>query len=597
MKGKSAAGEWISFPENTIEYILGNTKGITENAAVKKEDKDKGAISYSIENGSDLGLTIDSKSGVISIADYSKVMKAIEAGNGILNVTVKADKTEYSKRGWWNKANYPADSTSYTLKITMSEAPASAYKIYAADDLETELIKPNGENDWYNTTLVVKPVDGYSIIRADELTKDNPSFKDSVKFGETGAKDQGASLSHYIYLEETATGNITKKVEINNLKLDTIAPYNVNIDFPDVEEKDSVKYYGDYITVTFTAYDVTSGVDHFDWKYTRENGASNSNLESDNGTVSAQVDKDDPNKYSATLTLPRKKAEQLRGNLQVTAIDKAGNNSVSYTDDGVFVIDTIAPTQKVEYKLKNNDGSNQIVGEKHYFSNDVEFTFKIVEANFYSEDVTITVSKNNGSAEKQSVTWTDTENSDEHQATLTLSDDAEYTVSMTYEDRSGKEMTAYTSETIVVDKTIPKIEFGFKDYKDSQSPQSATVKITERNFRADDLKLDVTAKDINGKAVRTNDLQQYLRSCEWATEGDAHTATIDKQFVDGIYELTFNYADLAMNKAAEVKSSKFIVDRTVPNTAEMSIKYSNPIMQTILNNITFGYYNPNVEVT
>ena len=55
------------------------------------------------------------------------------------------------------------------------------------------------------------------------------------------------------------------------------------------------------------------------------------------------------------------KAEQLRGNLQVTAIDKAGNNSVSYTDDGVFVIDTIAPTQKVEYKLKNNDGSKQIV--------------------------------------------------------------------------------------------------------------------------------------------------------------------------------------------------------------------------------------------
>ena len=67
--------------------------------------------------------------------------------------------------------------------------------------------------------------------------------------------------------------------------------------------------------------------------------------------------------------------------------------------------------------------------------------------------------------------------------------------------------------------------------------------------------------------------------------------------MDGIYELTFNYADLAINKAAEVKSSKFIVDRTAPNTAEMSIKYSNPIMQTILNSITFGYYNPNVDVT
>lgn len=596
----TATGKLISFPKNTIEYILGNTEGISENVAEKKDIKDKGRITYSIENDTGLGLGIASESGKISITDYSKVMELIEAGNGVLNVTVKADKAEYSKKGWLSKASYSADSASYTLKISMSYAPESAYKIYAADDLETELTNPNGENDWYNTTLVVKPADGYSIIRADELTKDKPSFKDSVKFGETvetETKDQGASLSHYIYLEEIATGNITQKVEISNLKLDTIAPYNVNIDFPDVEEKNSVKYYDDYITVTFTAYDVTSGVDHFDWKYTRENGASSSNLESDNGTVNAQVDKDDPNKYTATLTLPRNEAEQLRGNLQVTAVDKAGNKSVSYTDDGVFVIDTIAPRQKVEYKLKNNEGSNRIVGKKHYFSNDVEFTFKIVEANFYPEDVIITVSKNNGSAEKQSVTWTDTENADEYQATLTLSDDADYVVSMTYEDRSGKEMTAYTSEKIVVDKTIPVIEFNFKDYKDSQNPQSATVKITEHNFRTDDIKLDVSAKDINGKTVSTNDLQQYLRNCEWTTEGDVHTAIIDKQFVDGIYELTFNYADLALNQASEVKSSSFIVDRTAPDTADMSIKYSNPIMQTILNNITFGYYNPNVEVT
>ncbi len=199
---------------------------------------------------------------MISIADYSKVMEAIEAGNGILNVTIKDDKAKYSKRGWWSKANYPADSTSYTLKISMSDAPTSAYKIYAADDLETELIKPNGENDWYNTTLIVKPADGYSIIRADELTKDKPSFKDSVKFGETEAKDQGGIAQPLYIWKKLLQVILQKKVEISNLKLDTIAPYNLNIDFPDVEEKDSVKYYGDYITVTFTAYDVTSGVDH-----------------------------------------------------------------------------------------------------------------------------------------------------------------------------------------------------------------------------------------------------------------------------------------------------------------------------------------------
>lgn len=455
-------------------------------------------VTYTIkekENGTNNFQTINQSGetdsyGTIEVLESSKYYDD-------LTITASVSKEGYATDTTTiNEADITSDTQDFSVKLTAESKPESLPDI---DGVSIEVLNAdyNGEpqnlvsvsaatedvtieysrdgNTWVATcpsetnageypVYVKITKDGYSTYLSGEQTAkiNKPSFKDSVKFGETDAKDQGASRRHYIYLEETATGNITKKVEISNLKLDTIAPYNVNIDFPDVEEKDSVKYYGDYITVTFTAYDVTSGVDHFDWKYTRENGASNSNLKSDNGKVSAQVDKDDPNKYSATLTLPRNKAEQLRGNLQVTAIDKAGNNSVSYTDDGVFVIDTIAPTQKVEYKLKNNEGKNQIVGEKHYFSNDVEFTFKIVEANFYSEDVTITVSKNNCSAEKQSVTWTDTENSDEHQATLTLSDDAEYTVSMTYEDRSGKEMTAYTSETIVVDKTIPKIEFGFK---------------------------------------------------------------------------------------------------------------------------------------
>lgn len=520
----------------------------------------------------------------------------------------------------------------------MSEAPTLSYKIYAADDLETELIKPNGENDWYNKTLLIKPADGYSIIRADELTKDKPSFKDSVKFGETEAKDQGVSLSHYIYLEENATGNITKKVEISNLKLDTIAPYNVNIDFPDVEEKNSVKYYGDYITVTFTAYDVTSGVDHFDWKYTRENGASNSNLESDNGTVSAQVDKyanespantmtdvenhqrkyfsstqtatitvkehnfneatakytvvtkdvsgneinasglysvsawtkngddniltitypGDANytfdiectdlatlkaddyateyftvdtskptdlnvtysnsildtilntvtfgfynskatvtitatdnisginsmKYSyvkadgvsgvnaelvdaivdassitnsnggatgtVTFEIPREALaanNQFNGTINFTATDRANNESDYLRDTKRIIVDNISPTAEVQYSTPVQT-SNGIA----YYDGDISATVTINEANFYSDDVQITVTRD-GVATAVNANWTDN-STDVHTETFTISGDGDYTVGITYTDKSSNAMQAYTSEQMTIDTEI-----------------------------------------------------------------------------------------------------------------------------------------------
>lgn len=597
--GKSVNGAWISAPNATIEYTLGNNAGIPTNSVTKKESKDKGAITYSIENSSDLGLSINS-SGTVTVSDYSKLVNAIEENNGLLSATVKIDKAAYKKNFW--SQGYPSDSITYTLKISMASAPASAYKIYSETDAVNELTATNGPNGWYNSVLVVKPADGYTVIRADKMTGSNPSFGDSVKLGETVGDtvlDQGADLERCIYLKDITTGEITKKVVLNVNKLDTVAPNNLAIVFPTVEEQDSIKYYGDSIDVTFIAYDVASGVDHFEWIYTKESGASTSILDSDSGIVTAQLDATDlsHNKYFGTLTLPKNQAEQLRGNLQIKAVDKAGLESIANTDNGVFVIDTIAPTQTVEYQLKNNLGTTHVVGENHYFSNEVEFTFKIVESNFYASDVIINVSKNRAEPTRQNVSWSKTDVLDEHIATITLSDDADYVVTMTYNDRSGKEMASYTSEKIVVDKTIPVVEFNYKDYTDKTTPQSATVTITEHNFRAEDITLDVNAKNVAGNIVSANDLQQYLRTCEWTSVGDVHTAIIDTQFVDGIYELTFNYADLALNSATELKTSSFIVDRTAPKAAEMSISYSNPIKETILSAITFGFYNPNVTVT
>lgn len=600
VSGKSASGDWISVPNATINYTLGNTEGILANSATKKATKDSGAITYSIENASSIGLSINASSGAVTVSDYQKLVAAIEEGGGTANVTVKAFKAEVKMNG---RVKYPSDEITYILIIKLATVPTDAYKVYSINDTENELTAANGTNGWYNSTLVVKPIDGYTVIRADQMTGEEPSFQTSVKFGETvgdNVLDQGAEEKRCIYLKDITTGEITKKVKLSVDKLDTVAPSNLNIIFPDVEEIDSVKYYGESIDVTFVAYDVTSGVDHFEWVYTKESGASDSILATDSGIdVIAHLDTSDPsnNKYIGTLTLPKNQADQLRGNLQIKAVDKAGLESISYKDEGVFVIDTIAPTQTVEYKLKDSTGTTQVVGEKHYFSNDVEFTFKIVETNFYSNDVVIEVSKDGGAGQRQTVSWTTTEVQDEHVASIVLSDDADYVVTMTYNDRSGKAMTSYKSEKIVVDKILPVVEFNYKDFTDASKSQSAIVTITEHNFRAEDINLEVIAKNISGNTVNANNLQQYLRTCEWTTDGDVHKAVIDSQFVDGIYELTFNYKDLALNSAPELKPTKFIVDRTAPKTTEMSISYSKPIMETIISTITFGFYNPNVTVT
>lgn len=368
---KSSEGEYVSFPTDSIEYVLGNSSGITANAAIKTFSKDKGAISYSIEDNTDLGLSV-SNSGVVTVSDYSKVINAIENANNNLMVTITASKAEV--RGWRNNVKWPADSVSYTLRISLRTAPDSAYTVYDVADLNTALTGPDGTNDWFNTAVEIMPASGYSIVRSDNISTGVPTFSASVKYGEmqdAEAQDQGIG-DRIIYLKHIETGEITEKIVTSVNKLDNEKPYNVGIEFPEATEKDDVKYYGDEITVTFTAYDNTSGVSKFNWEYTRADGSSTSILEADSGTVEAIRDSHDSTKYVGTLTLPRNQAEQLRGNLKVSATDVADNTCDSYTDTGVFVVDTIAPTQTVSYQLKDGVGTTQTVDTKHYFSSAIK---------------------------------------------------------------------------------------------------------------------------------------------------------------------------------------------------------------------------------
>ncbi len=597
---RASQSDYIYFDEDLITYTLGNTAGIPSNPATKTyRNRDWGSITYSITDSDDIGLSIDG-SGTVRVSDYAKLISNLEDNDGTIDVTVVANKAEY-KRWWWTM--YPADRASYTLRISLADIPASAYSVYSVNDEETALTGGNGNNGWYNTPVIIKPAEDYEILRAENISGSSLSFSSEVILGATAdgtAMDQGDN-EYIVYLRDTTTGEITGRVVLDVNKIDTVVPGSLNILFPETTSQNNVNYYGDSVTVRFRAYDATSGVDHFEWEYTREDGASSSNLDEDNGTVSAREDTAGAGYYYGELTLPKDQADQLRGNIRIVAVDKAGNRSVAYTDTGLFVVDTLSPTRTVEYGLKDEKAVEQVIDSKHYFSGDVVFTFKITESNFYGSDVVITVTKNGVASRVTNLSWEATGKNDEYKAVLTLSEDGEYIVSMEYTDRSGKEMTSFESEVIVIDSVAPVMsdaEFSSPDktvngtayYKGSVTVQ---FRINEINFFEEDVHIALKNQSDELKEV----------TATWTDAGNgSYTGTVTLEAsanhsYDGEYVFIINYTDRSGNVMTEYVSGKKIIDTTAP---VISVKYdiANPVYTaTDSENNQRRYYNARLTAT
>lgn len=403
------------------------------------------------------------------------------------------------------------------------------------------------------------------------------------------------------------------------------------------------------LIVTVSADDVTSGVDYFEWKYTKETGASDINAAELNGTI--ETDKitysEDGLSATATFEIPA----QARGYISFRAIDRAGNGKEDadwvHDDKRINIVDTIAPTRVVEYapaqqvvdaktletKSSYTEGDNVIA----YYNTDNTVTITVTEANFYSDDVVVVVTKN-GSNYPVSVNWIDN-SADVHVGTFTLaapedhSGDGDYIVNIKYKDRSTNEMKDYTSHLIVIDTIHPEIavdyaastEVVLKDTEGNDREyfndvRKATITVKEHNFRADDVVISVKAKNVLGNNVdvaaftfdNDGNVKEYLAQGAARSEWTAYDVDSVRR-ADDTYELTIVYAedanytfdirytDLAANEV-NYGSDYFTVDKTKPECVE--VKYSETvdgktIIEKILNTITFGaiYYNEQMEVT
>ena len=435
------------------------------------------------------------------------------------------------------------------------------------------------------------------------------------------------------YTTDGTPGN--EEFETGEFIIDHTKPTNVEISYSDayVNPWDTVVgiltlgFYNPKndrpVTITFVTTDDTSGIDHFDWSYKRTDGVSEvKNLAELSGTIKDSDISRNGNTFTASITLPKDTADQLRGSITVSATDNKANKSETVTDSGkVIVVDSISPEMTVAY----SESSRTLPSGEMLYNKAATATFTVTEANFFKEDVKVTVSKNGGTPYSVTPSWVDN-STDEHIGTLVLaaasdhSNDGHYVINVTYTDRSNNTMTSYKSNTITIDTIAPTIAVKYdddkvpvvqtlednvhgnaaNDRKYYADQKVATITVVEHNFDANEVEFTIVAKDITGTVLSSHSGPKpatdpnLIKFGTWSSSGDTHTITITYPG-DANYEFDVAYTDLATNEAADYATDYFTVDKTAPTN--ITVDYSTSVLDTVLNSLTFGFYNAKMTVT
>ena len=655
----------LRFEENgnivvSKEYVFGTNNGIISNLQAWKAKKDNGTITYNAtvmeEDSENYGISIEQESGELSISNYKKLAEKLVDNDGTLTVKVAAHKTagtNWVRKGfghWEQKELYAKANANYSINIQFEATPENSFSLKSSGKADAETVTAN-EAGWFQQAVYVVPTVGYQI--ASEWKNDvakTLNAMSSVVFNDQGKRER------IVYLKNATTGGITAPIKTGIEKIDSVRPDAKDIEVtyststPKLLDKIFHFYDKTGVTVTITAKDATSGIKALNWIYTRAAEASDSNLEQASGTLTdiKEVETNGDKKvYQATLQLPDAAEDQLNGNLQVQAVDVADLSSDYMTDtDNIVVVDSISPKLDASYSFENATERYQKVEEvvngetvnHHYTSDDVTVTLKVKEANFYPEDVKITVNKTDVSNKTtddkfdgSELNWEkiadknateEDDGKDWYQAEYTLSEEGDYVVTLQDTDHSGNiEEKVYTSEVITIDKTAPKIAFeedaSVTDKTDKKRNQKVTVKIDERNFRAKDVSVTGSAKNIKGEddQKKIDALNAYLRQEDsWETTDIEHEHVaqlsldkLKKVVGDAIYDLTFTYRDLALNKLEESekdRSAGVVLDREAPTNVNVSYSdnYTTPkkVFDKVAEAVTgkrYFYYKEKVTLT
>lgn len=269
----------------------------------------------------------------------------------------------------------------------------------------------------------------------------------------------------------------------------------------------------------------------------------------------------------------------FKGTVQMHGIDYAENKA---NDTGA--IGMIAETAKKHAQLASNRMEVLTPYSKtpNYYAGNVDIKFTAIdgysgfyEVNYLAGDLKETVTY---PADEEICT----EVSRDHTILAGNNNTNNVPFGLSFTDNAGHQEVLAEEELPIVhiDTTAPKIEVVYDNMeaendKYYKADRTATVTITERNFDAEDTRLD-----ISGPSAQVSGWHHVAGSgCMGGSDpGDTHH-TDDCQWVatvefhqDGDYTFTCSTTDLAGNEASYGQVDEFIIDKTLP---EISVTYDN----------------------
>ncbi len=443
--------------------------------------------------------------------------------------------------------------------------------------------------------------------------------------------------------------------------VDKVVPTDLTVDYSEtfIQKVTNWLFYNDKATVTLSATDAVAGIDYFNISVSTEGLAEATNLDlpvdlvvNADGTVKSGKtgfinniqSKTEGGKVTLTFDVPA----QFRGKVHIDSVtDYSANKSGESNDEEIIVVDTISPDVKVEFtgSLKDQidvDKSDKAptrqtkatadADTRYVYNGKVTAKITVKEANFY-EDMVVTVYCDGKKVEDVEISeWSQVGKTGKYVKTVKMTKDGDYQIKITYKDKSDNvmdvdasgeyadkvqdKMKVYTSNIHTVDTTAPVYTITYNNNKLVQqvgnreyygADRVATITVTDRNFRPNEVKFSVVAKDVNGAVVDsfTYSTLTNINPWEWTRKGDVWTARVPFK-ENANYTVKFDYTDIAGNKAVDTEGnrpekdtlyiSRFTVDKAAP--IDLAIAYKQPTkLSLILNMITFNWYKSTATVT
>lgn len=247
--------------------------------------------------------------------------------------------------------------------------------------------------------------------------------------------------------------------------------------------------------------------------------------------------------------------------------DMAGHETMVSEDETPKIhIDTVSP--KVWITYDNYEAENG-----KYFRKERTATVYVEERNFDPKDVEFDIlgpevkigtwhhSAGEGCTEGGHPEATGHSDACVWKCEVLFSEDGDYFFGFSCRDLAGNEGSYGKTDEFVIDKTEPVIHVEYDNYDVKNelyynTPRTAKITITDKNFRSDDVDILVNAEN-EGQILVAPAVSG------WISSGDNHQATI-KYDIDAAFFFDIAYTDLAGNAAEDYAGDSFIVDLTKP---------------------------------